>query len=633
MFDQMTGNSLFGSNSLVFGNEPAPVLEMGDVNVAANETVTANSTDAVNETLTPLPEVLYPPPIGLDTPATNGTNSSGSLAPPAYNETMPGLNETLSTNETSLFPAPELENVSPPFLVSPPPPISINQTDGNSTSPIQESPGLEPVGSPPSEESPGLEPVGSPPSEESPGLEPVGSPPSEESPGLEPVESPQIPSPPPPPIQGGPGGDTCSGYAYSGYMSGCQVYIDANQDSAKTFGEPSDTTNDGYFSIPVPSTNFQGFVVRLDPAESNFMGPVSAGSQVCHDMATLVPQRLPLASPILQRCDGSSPIAVTSLSTLLTVPGVTDSAIRELFSLHESVTIGQQDFLRRALDGSDNAFRFVQADSQVKNIVLQISESLTNNPSVYKKIATVCFASIGRLVAPAAQAARDDQVTKHRRQLYQATPSSLSDPSALVYSLLSDVIQTLEMDDSIEADDILYLTNQTKMDIISSIMNIDSISSLATTLDDMFKISIVIEQQILPAVKTYVRGETSSDTFQNTTSLLSLSSALNATQLPDGYVIDPLNPPMPPAPAPDDNDESSDTSGLSSGQKLALGLGLGLGIPCCLALLAYAARAKRSSVHVQHNQTQSSLLQGVIVQKNQPQSSSHDITCSPSHQT
>lgn len=104
-------------------------------------------------------------------------------------------------------------------------------------------------------------------------------------------------------------------------------------------------------------------------------------------------------------------------------------------------------------------------------------------------------------------------------------------------------------------------------DIISSIMNIDSIASLATTLDDMFKISIVIEQQVLPAVKTYVRGETSSDAFLNTTSLLSLSSALNTTQLPDGYVIDPLNPPMPPAPAPDDN-SSPGTSGLSSGQKL-----------------------------------------------------------------
>lgn len=104
-------------------------------------------------------------------------------------------------------------------------------------------------------------------------------------------------------------------------------------------------------------------------------------------------------------------------------------------------------------------------------------------------------------------------------------------------------------------------------DIISSIMNIDSIASLATTLDDMFKISIVIEQQVLPAVKNYVRGETSSDAFQNTTSLLSLSSALNATQLPEGYVIDPLNPPTPPAPAPDDN-SSSDSSGLSSGQKL-----------------------------------------------------------------
>ena len=106
-----------------------------------------------------------------------------------------------------------------------------------------------------------------------------------------------------------------AGHVFSGYMTGCQVYIDANQDAAKTLGEPSDTTDDGYFSIPVPSANFQGFILRLDPAESDLLGPVSSGSQVCHDMATLIPQRLPLASPILQRCDGSTPIAVTSLST------------------------------------------------------------------------------------------------------------------------------------------------------------------------------------------------------------------------------------------------------------------------------------------------------------------------------
>lgn len=148
------------------------------------------------------------------------------------------------------------------------------------------------------------------------------------------------------PIQIMPNVVLAAGYAYSGYMSGCQVYIDINQDATKTVEEPSDTTDEGYFSIPVPSSNFQGFIVRLDPAESDLVGPVSAGSQVCHDIATLLPQRLPLASPILQRCDGSSPIAINSLTTLLTVPGVTDSSIRELFSLHESVTIGQQDYLR-----------------------------------------------------------------------------------------------------------------------------------------------------------------------------------------------------------------------------------------------------------------------------------------------
>lgn len=43
MFDQVSGNSLFGSNSLVFGNEPVSLLEMGNEDAAANETVTSNS--------------------------------------------------------------------------------------------------------------------------------------------------------------------------------------------------------------------------------------------------------------------------------------------------------------------------------------------------------------------------------------------------------------------------------------------------------------------------------------------------------------------------------------------------------------------------------------------------------------
>ena len=383
IFNQMNGESLFGSGTLELGNSdepvPVPVPDMETLEIAANETVTTNSTNTLNETLTSSPEILYPPPTGLDIPATNGTNSTESFTPPAYNETMPTLNDTLSANDTDLFPPPEPEQVSPPSLVSPPAPTVTNETSsGNSTSPTEESPGLEPVESPPTEESPSLQPAQSPPEQESPALEPIDSTPDRESPALGPGEPPQVLSPPPPPIQGGPGGDTCSGkstypcifralvmiflhlnclismmnldlaagYAYSGYMTRCQVYIDANQDATKTVGEPSDTTNEGYFSIAVPSSNFQGFIVRLDPADSDLVGPVSAGSQVCHDMATLLPQRLPLASPIMQRCDGSSPIAITSLSTLLTVPGVTESSIRELFSLHESVMIGQQDYLR-----------------------------------------------------------------------------------------------------------------------------------------------------------------------------------------------------------------------------------------------------------------------------------------------
>lgn len=218
MFGKTTGESLFGSGNFVLGNSdqyqpvPVPVPEEETVQISANETVAANSTNTLNETLTPSPEIFYSPPSGFDIPATNGTNATDSLTPPAYNETMPMLNDTLSANDTGIFPSPEPEQVSPPSLVSPPSPTFTNETSsGNSTSPAEESPGLEPVESPPTEESPSLQPIESPPRQESPALEPIDSPPDQESPALEPGELPQNPSPPPPPIQGGPGGDTCSG--------------------------------------------------------------------------------------------------------------------------------------------------------------------------------------------------------------------------------------------------------------------------------------------------------------------------------------------------------------------------------------------------------------------------------------
>lgn len=108
-------------------------------------------------------------------------------------------------------------------------------------------------------------------------------------------------------------------------------------------GEVLGTTMSGNFSLTLASIAQLGGLVRLQPAPGNATDAVQPGDALCYDMATLLPERLPLAAPAPDACGALvAPTVISALSTLLTtdVP-VAQATLKQAFSLPTNVTIGR----------------------------------------------------------------------------------------------------------------------------------------------------------------------------------------------------------------------------------------------------------------------------------------------------
>lgn len=126
-----------------------------------------------------------------------------------------------------------------------------------------------------------------------------------------------------------------SGVAYDGYLTSCNIFIDADSNGVRGASDPQATSTNGAFSLDIFSLDSLAGQVRLEPAPGNAVAAVPAGSPVCYDIATMLPERLPLAAPVPDSCDpGRAPTAVTAASTLL-VSGVelTPSQLATAFGL------------------------------------------------------------------------------------------------------------------------------------------------------------------------------------------------------------------------------------------------------------------------------------------------------------
>lgn len=160
-----------------------------------------------------------------------------------------------------------------------------------------------------------------------------------------PVPIEEIGPSPSPPIEGGAGNEPCIGMVYDGYLTNCNVYLDSNENLKRDLEESFGVSNNGQFTLIAPMTNLSGYIVRMEPSAASFL-QLNPKSSECHDISTLLPEMLPLAAKAPETCSGNSEIMLSPLSTLLTMPGVSQQALESAFNLPPNSSIGSIDNLR-----------------------------------------------------------------------------------------------------------------------------------------------------------------------------------------------------------------------------------------------------------------------------------------------
>ena len=134
--------------------------------------------------------------------------------------------------------------------------------------------------------------------------------------------------------------------AYDGYLSSCAVFFDANDNGALDAGEDSALLQGGSFAVNlINPAQLPAGLLRLEPAAGSATASVAAGATTCHDIATLLPERLPLAAIGPDACgDTAAPTVISALSTLLTTEvAVTQEALKQALALPTGVTIGRHN--------------------------------------------------------------------------------------------------------------------------------------------------------------------------------------------------------------------------------------------------------------------------------------------------
>ena len=88
----------------------------------------------------------------------------------------------------------------------------------------------------------------------------------------------------------------------------------------------------------------------------------------------------------------------------------------------------------------------------------QISEAVTADSGIFSKVAQYTFASFARVIASPSTTQSDHFLSSSRKILYQSQEVTALSNTSTLQALFSDVIQTLEMDDTIPVNSIAYLS-------------------------------------------------------------------------------------------------------------------------------------------------------------------------------
>ena len=389
--------------------------------------------------------------------------------------------------------------------------------------------------------------------------------------------------------------EPCTGVVYDGYLHGCVIYLDENGNKQRDDGEPFGVSTMGMFSIQVPGSRLTDAILRMEPATAG--GRVSPGADTCHDISTLMPERLPLASKASKSCGpDAKPIVLSPLTTLATLIG--ESQLEDVLELPAGL-LGS-DTLRPALDGDLDALRIMRREIQVKSMVSMVSSALTSNQNAYPRIARAAFQQLANLFAsplddldePISESPGGSGITSRRMLLQSST--TLSREALALASIFQGVYATLAADPEISLSDMTFVSNETILAVATSIATFNDLSdSLVSSVEDVYRMVILMESRLLPAIQSLAAGSITSDDFSRSNTLDMMIRSFEETSLPEGSIPDPLSMASP-SPSPPPGPRSTGLEqGSSSSLKLGLGLGLGLGLPIAAAAAALVICWKR----------------------------------------
>ncbi|KAL4419904.1 hypothetical protein ABPG75_007002 [Micractinium tetrahymenae] len=392
-------------------------------------------------------------------------------------------------------------------------------------------------------------------------------------------------SPNPPP----PASFSCRGVAYDGYLSACTLFLDASGDGQLQDGELSATIVNGSFALTGLASVSQLAPLYVVPAE-RIRARVRAGStSVCHDIATLLPQDLPLAAPRPDSCNAS--LVVSPLTTLLALApegsGLSEASLKAALGLPSNWSLLTTDALKAAVQGSAAAKQVLSVELQLKQAVASGAGLLAapGSSAVYKVLARRMFREFAsRISGRAAQAS-----AAPGRRLAQSAPGFSFSNTTLLQELLT-AVQTLASADPAISGQLANITNVTAVvqATANAIAALNEVVASAPSVEFMQKAMVVAQTLLVDQVQALANGTLSTEQFQAATSASAVTEQIQQATLPGVMLADQEGSPVDPLPAEGTNDNKKAST------RLGLGLGLGLGLPV-LALAAWAAAALRSN--------------------------------------
>ncbi|KDD71596.1 hypothetical protein H632_c4719p0, partial [Helicosporidium sp. ATCC 50920] len=146
-------------------------------------------------------------------------------------------------------------------------------------------------------------------------------------------------------------------------------YTDVDEDGELTDVDPVGVLYKGSFNVTLDAINNAGtFRIVPAPPFTNAKANSPNDWEFCFDIATLLPETLPLVAPKPSTCAVN--VTISPLSSVMAYGGLTQDQMRAAFDLPNAVDVGSYNGFSAAMDGKALGQHVISQDIVIKSAVL-----------------------------------------------------------------------------------------------------------------------------------------------------------------------------------------------------------------------------------------------------------------------